>query len=122
PTNPWYGPRQAALMDLFGRANAAAFDRRGFSYFNRDVYDFFYPGYVDGWPTALGALGMTYEQASPRGLVLKRSDGDELTYGDAILHHFTAAITTAATAARSRERILRDYLAFRREGIDRGRQ
>lgn len=122
PTNPWYGPRQAALMDLFGRANAAAFDRRGFSYFNRDVYDFFYPGYVDGWPTARGALGMTFEQASPRGLVLKRSDGDELTYGDAVLHHFTAAITTAATAARNRERILRDYLAFRREGIEHGRQ
>jgi hypothetical protein len=37
-----------------------------------------------------------------------------------VLQHFTAAITTAETAARNRERILRDYLAFRREGIELG--
>ncbi|MEX2465345.1 MAG: M14 family zinc carboxypeptidase [Gemmatimonadota bacterium] len=122
PTNPWYGERQIALMDVFGRANAAAFDRRGFAYFNRNVYDLFYPGYVDGWPTGHGALGMTYEQASARALVLLRDDGDLLTYGDGVLHHFTAAITTAETAARNRERILRDYLAFRREGIEMGQQ
>jgi hypothetical protein len=122
PENPWYGERQIALMDVFGRANAEAFDRRGFAYFNRDVYDLFYPGYVDGWPLGQGALGMTYEQASARALVLERSDGDLLTYGDGVLHHFTAAITTAATAARNRERILRDYHGFRREGIEMGRQ
>ena len=122
PTNPWYGARQIALMDVFGRANAAAFDRRGFAYFNRNVYDLFYPGYVDGWPTGHGALGMTYEQASARALVLQRDDGDLLTYGDGVLHHFTAALTTAETAARNRDSILRGYLAFRREGIEMGRQ
>src|SRR5690606_30990868 len=84
-------------------------------------YDLFYPGYVDGWPTGHGALGMTYEQASARALVLLRSDGDLMTYGDGVLHHFTAAITTAETAARNRERIVRDSLAFRREGIELGR-
>jgi hypothetical protein len=121
PANPWYGDRQVALMDVFGRANASVFDLRGFAYFNRDVYDLFYPGYVDMWPMNHGALGMTYEQASARALVLRRDDGDVLTYGDGVLHHFTAAITTAETAARNRERILRDYLAFRREGIEMGR-
>jgi hypothetical protein len=120
PENPWYGERQIALMDVFGRANATAFDQRGFAYFNRDVYDLFYPGYVDMWPMSHGALGMTYEQASARALVLKRDDGDLLTYGDGVLHHFTAAITTAETSARNRESILRDYLAFRREGIELG--
>ena len=122
PENPWYGERQIALMDVFGQANAAEFDRQGFAYFNRDVYDLFYPGYVDMWPMNHGALGMTYEQASARALVLRRSDGDLLTYGDGVLHHFTAAITSAHTAAVNRERILRDYLAFRREGIELGRQ
>jgi hypothetical protein len=122
PSNPWFGERQIALMDVFGRANATAFDRRGFPYFNRDVYDLFYPGYVDMWPMSHGALGMTFEQASPRGLVLERDDGDLLTYAQGVLHHFTAAITTAETAARNRERILRDYLAFRREGLALGQQ
>ena len=120
PTNPWFGQEQIQLMDVFGRANAAAFDRRGFAYFNRDVYDMFYPGYVDMWPTSHGALGMTYEQASARALVLRRSDGDLLTYGDGVLHHFTAAIASAHTAPVNRQRILRDYLAFRRDGLARG--
>ena len=122
PSNPWYGERQVALMDVFGRANAAAFDRRGFAYFNRDVYDLFYPGYVDMWPMSHGALGMTYEQASARALVFRQNDGDLLTYGDGVLHHFTAALATMETAARNRERILADWLAFRREGIELGRR
>lgn len=117
PSNPWFGETQIALMDVFGQAIAAVFDRRGFSYFNRDVYDLFYPGYLDMWPMSHGALGMTYEQASARALVLRRSDGDLLTYGDGVLHHFTAAIQTAETAARHRERILRGYLEFRQGGI-----
>jgi hypothetical protein len=120
PSNPWYGERQIALMDVFGRANASAFDARGFAYFNRDVYDLFYPGYVDMWTMSHGALGMTFEQASPRALMLQRSDGDLLTYREGVLHHFTAAVTTAATAARNRDQILRDWLAFRRAGIAAG--
>jgi hypothetical protein len=122
PANPWFGERQIALMDVFGAANAAAFDQRGFAYFNRDVYDLFYPGYVDMWVMSHGALGMTFEQASPRALVLEQSDGNLLTYGDGVLHHFTAAMTTAVTAAQHRERILRDFLAFRREGIALGQR
>ncbi len=123
PSNPWFTERQIQLMDVFGEATARAFDARGFAYFNRDTYDLFYPGYVDMWPTTHGALGMTYEQASPRGLVLRKSDGTLLSYGDGVTHHFTAAIQTFVTAARNRERILRDYLAFRQDGVrgsDRG--
>ena len=122
PTNPWSGERQIALMDVFGAAVAARFDQRGFAYFNREIFDLFYPGYVDMWPMGHGALGMTYEQASARALRLRRSDGDLLTYGDGVLRHFTAALETALTAARHRERILRDYLAFRREGVAKGRR
>ena len=116
PSNPWMAPAQHKLMEEFGRANARRFDERGFAYFNREVYDSFYPGYGVSWPIAQGAIGMTFEQASARGLVWRRRDGADLTYDDGILHHFTAAITTADTAARNRERILRDFVAFR-QGI-----
>ena len=47
-------------------------------------------------------VGMTYEQASARGLSFRRQDGTLLTYKDAVTHHFTAAVTTAVTAARNR--------------------
>ena len=122
PANPWLTDQQLALMDVFGAANASTFDRRGFTYFNRDTYDAFYPGYMDMWPMIHGALAMTYEQASARALVLRRDDGDLLTYADGVLHHFTAAIQTAETAALNRERILTEYLAFRRGAIILGRE
>jgi hypothetical protein len=120
PINPHVTRSQTASFELFGRANAARFDERGFSYFVRESYDEFYPGYGESWPIFQGAVGMTYEQASPRGLVWKRTDGDLLTYRDAIVRHFTAAMTTAATAAKHRERLVRDFFDYRRSAAMEG--
>jgi hypothetical protein len=121
PGNPWTTDAQTALLERVGRRNADAFDERGFPYFVREVYDAFYPGYGVSWPMAQGALGMTFEQASARGLVYRRPDGSLLTYGDGVLHHFTAALTTAHTAATNREEILREFLDFRSTAVDLGR-
>jgi hypothetical protein len=120
PINPHITKSQRASLELFGRANADRFDERGFAYFVRESYDEFYPGYGDSWPLFQGAIGMTYEQASARGLEWKRTDGDTLTYRDGVVHHFTAAIATAATAARNRERLLGNFLEYRRSAVEEG--
>lgn len=120
PINPHYTKAQIAGFDLFGRANAARFDQRGWPYYIREVYDGFYPGYGDSWPMLHGSIGMTYEQASARALSFARTDGTTLTFRDGVMHHFNAAITTALTAARSRERLVRDYLDFRRSAVTEG--
>jgi hypothetical protein len=120
PLNPHITKSQQASFELFGKANAAKFDERGFAYFIRENYDSFYPGYGESWPIFHGAIGMTYEQASARGLRWLRTDGDELTYRDGVLHHFTSAITTAATAAKNRERLVRDFLEYRRSAAQEG--
>jgi hypothetical protein len=120
PLNPHITPAQVAAFDLFGRANAARFDARGFAYFVREDYDSFYPGYGESWPIFHGAIGMTYEQASARGLRVRRTDGDVLTFRDGVVRHFTAAITTAATAARHRERLVRGFLDYRRSAVREG--
>jgi Zinc carboxypeptidase len=122
PLNPHITKAQASWFQTFGRANAERFDARGFAYFIREVYDSFYPGYGESWPIFQGAVGMTYEQASARGLVFRRDDELLLTYRDGILHHFTAAITTAETAARHREKLLRDFLEYRRSAVTEGEQ
>ena len=122
PINPQITEAQRRWFTEFGRVNASEFDRRGFPYFVREVYDSFYPGYGESWPIFHGAIGMTYEQASARGLAFRRADGTLLTYKDGVTRHFTAAITTAATAARNREKLLRDFLEFRRSAIRMGQQ
>lgn len=120
PLNPHITASQNTWLETFGRANAARFDERGFPYFIREVYDSFYPGYGESWPLFQGAIGMTYEQASTRGLAWRREDGSLLTYRDAVRHHFTAAITTAFTAASNRRQLLSDFLEYRRSAVTEG--
>lgn len=117
PVNPLMTADQHKWLTTFGRANGDVFDGRGFAYFTREVYDAFYPGYGDSWPVFHGAIGMTYEMPSARGLRFKRSDGVVMTYRDGVLRHFTSAITTAITAARNRETMLRDFLEYRRSAV-----
>ena len=120
PINPHITKDQQKWFDAFGRANAATFDGRGFAYFTREVYDSFYPGYGESWPILQGAIGMTYEQASARGLRIRRDDDTTLSYYDGLLHHFTAAITTAHTAAKNRAAIVRDFYEYRRSAVAQG--
>ena len=120
PANPHFAESQHAWHDRIGRAIAAKFDEQGVAYFVREVYDSFYPGYGETWPMLHGAVGMTFEQASARGLVYRRTDETTLTYLDGIRHHFTAGLATTATAARARETMLRDYLEFRRAAVRAG--
>jgi len=103
--------------DIFAASNAAAFDASGWSYFRREGYDEFYPGYGVSWPTLIGAAGMTYEQASSSGGAIRRTDGTILTLRDAAHHHYTAAWATLVTSARRRGERVRDYLGFRRGAV-----
>ncbi|MGH7664539.1 MAG: M14 metallopeptidase family protein [Gemmatimonadaceae bacterium] len=106
--------------DIYAAANATAFDEFGWSYFRREGYDEFYPGYGVSWPILTGAVGMTYEQASSRGGAIRRDDGTILTLREAAHHHYTAAWATLTTSAlRARERV-RSYLDFRRSAITDG--
>jgi hypothetical protein len=120
PANPYITPKQFEWLTKMGRENARRFDERGFEYFVREVFDSYYPGYGESWPIFQGAIGMTFEQASPRGLRYRREDKTLLTYREGVVHHFTAAITTAETAARNREAILRDFLDYRRSAVQDG--
>jgi hypothetical protein len=106
-------------LELFGRANAAAFDRYGWLYYSRDVYDLYYPGYYDTWPSLTGAIGMTFETdgGGHRGVLWRRPDGTLLSLRDGIAKHFVASLATIeATASRSTERV-RDFLGFRRRAL-----
>jgi Zinc carboxypeptidase len=120
PVNPHITQSQRRAWDLFGRANGARFDQRGWAYFIAEVYDAFYPGYGDSWPTFNGSIGMTYEQPSARALSFARDDGTVMTYRDGVMRHANAAITTVITAARNRERLVREFLDYRRSAIAEG--
>lgn len=123
-------PRNAHLpeevetwLDTFGKANAAEFTRRGWTFFVAEHFDLFYPAYGDSWPSLNGAIGMTYEMAGGgrAGLAIDRDDASTLTLNDRVLRHYTTAMTTLRTAAENRERLLRHTYQAAREQIDEGR-
>jgi hypothetical protein len=103
--------------DIFAAGIGGAFDRNGWSFFRREGYDEFYPGYGISWPLLAGAVGMTFEQASSAGGAIRRSDGTVLTLQDAARQHYTAAWATLVTTARRARERARDYLAFRQTAI-----
>ncbi len=122
PINPNYPPHVLAWGERFGAANAGAFDRHGWQYFTAESYDLFYPGYGDSWPSLLGAIGMTYEQAGGgrAGLVYERNDGTYLTLHDRAQHHRTSGQATLRAAATGKSTLLGDYAEFHRNvGRDR---
>ncbi len=96
-------------MDRFAAVYAEAFDSSGVDYATRDQYDYFYPGYTDGYQVFQGALGMLYEQGSSRGLALTRPDRSTRTLSDALGQQYTAAWTAASFVASQRETLLREY-------------
>jgi hypothetical protein len=120
PYNPNLTPAQRQSLTLFGKNNARWFDKYGFDYFTREQYDDFYPGYGATWPLFYGALAMTYEQSSVRGLTIRRSDDTLLTFRDSVRHHFVAGISTLETAAQHREELLTAFYRYRVTAVEEG--
>src|SRR6266702_212503 len=110
-------PQTTKWFETYGRGNAAAFDRYGWQYFVRGVFDFFYPGYWDEGATFQGASGMTYETDGGPQYNLRRDDGTISTFRDGIAHHFVASLATLETTAKNRQARLQDYYEFRRSAM-----
>ena len=106
---------------IYGQANAAAFDAKGWSYWSGERFDLFYPGYGDSWPSLNGAIGMTYEQAGQMGVRVKRSDETTLTLKDRLEHHSATSFATLKATAAHREARLRDFTSFFTQSMDEGR-
>ena len=116
PINPIYPAYVLEWGKRFGQANASAFDARGWPYYTAEAFDLFYPGYGDSWPSLVGAIGMTYEQAGhgAAGLAIAREQGDTLTLHDRAEHHRTSGQATLRAAAAGKSRLLLDYAAGQR--------
>ena len=77
-------------FDIFAAAHGAAFDTHGWSYFRREGYDSFYPGYGEGWPMLTASVGMLFEAASSAGGAVQRNDGALRTLHQAAWEHYSA--------------------------------
>ena len=107
-------PFQKKFQDLIGKNHAKYFDKQGWLYFTKQRFDLLYPSYGDTYPTYLGAIGMTYEQAGGgrAGLGIENDENITLTLKDRIEHHYTTGISTVEIAALNKTALNENYQQF----------
>ena len=117
-------PWQVEFQEIAGRYNAEQFDQYGWLYFTKEVFDLFYPGYGDTYPTFNGAIGMTYEMPGhgESGLAILRDKGDTLTLSKRIDMHYTTSMATLKAAYEQREKLISNFTDYFQDRIDKERK
>jgi len=107
---PWQRNFQVSI----GKNHAKYFDKNGWLYFTKEVFDLFYPSYGDTYPVYNGSIGMTYEQAgnSSGGLDVKVNKDDTLKLTDRIAHHFTTSMSTIEIASANAMKLNQEFKKY----------
>ncbi len=114
PLHDYITAWQRDFQTRVGQNHARYFDRNGWLYFTKEVFDLFYPSYGDTYPMFTGAIGMTYEQAghSTAGRAVLTSAGDTLTLHDRILHHLTTSRSTIEIASQNAAALVENFRKY----------
>lgn len=114
PFHPVITDWQRSFQETIGRNHARYFDANGWLYFTGQVFDLFYPGYGDTYPTYNGAIGMTYEQGGSgrAGLGVETAEGDTLTLAMRIAGHYTTSMSTVEVASAHAAELAAEFEAF----------
>ena len=105
---------QRNFQTQIGKNHAKYFDKEGWLYFTRESFDLLYPSYGDTYPTFMGSIGMTYEQAGHgrAGLGIQTDEGEVLTLKDRALHHLTTGISTVEISSKNAEQLNTEFKEF----------
>lgn len=122
PINPLITNGTLKAFSDFGQAIGKAFDARGYDYFQGEIFDSFYPGYGEAWPTLHGAVGLLFEQGSARGLQYQKRDGRLLRHRDAVLHQTVAALAVLEQTRDHHQDYLRLFYQNRKAPLDNYRE
>lgn len=107
-------PFQRDFQTRIGKNNAKYFDQNGWLYFTGERFDLLYPSYGDTYPTYMGAIGMTYEQAGHgmAGLGIQTNEAAVLTLKDRLEHHFTTGISTVEVASQNSDELSANFRKY----------
>jgi hypothetical protein len=105
---------QKDFQVTIGKNHAKYFDKNGWLYFTKEVFDLFYPSYGDTYPIYNGAIGMTYEQGGggAGGLGALTDEDDTLTLSDRAMHHFTTSMSTIEIASLNAGALVKEFRKY----------
>ncbi|MBJ2175828.1 zinc carboxypeptidase [Aureibaculum sp. A20] len=105
---------QREFQAEIGKNHAKYFDKNGWLYFTKEVFDLLYPSYGDTYPMYNGAIGMTYEQGGSgrAGLGIITAEDDVLTLKDRIAHHYTTGLSTIEMASLNANKLQQEFVTY----------
>lgn len=118
PFHEIISPWQREFQTQIGKNHAKYFDKEGWLFFTRERFDLLYPSYGDTYPTYMGAIGMTYEQAGHgrAGLGINTDEGYELTLVDRVAHHTTTGLSTVEISSQNAKKLNEEFTKFYQSG------
>ncbi len=114
PFHEIISPFQREFQTQIGKNHAKYFDQEGWLFFTRERFDLLYPSYGDTYPTFMGAIGMTYEQAGHgrAGLGINTDEGFELTLVNRVAHHTTTGLSTVEMGSKNAAKLNSEFKKF----------
>nr|WP_321233526.1 M14 family metallopeptidase [uncultured Psychroserpens sp.] len=105
---------QRDFQTQIGKNHSKYFDAEGWLYFTRERFDLLYPSYGDTYPTFMGAIGMTYEQAGHgrAGLGILNDEDNVLSLVDRLTHHTTTGLSTVEISSKNAEKLNIEFAKF----------
>lgn len=115
-------PWQREFQMSIGKNNAKYFDKNGWLFFTKEIFDLYYPSYGDTYPIYNGAIGMTYEQAGggSAGLGVLKREGDTLSLYDRLIHHYTTGISTIEISSLNAAKLVKEFRKFFNDAAAKG--
>ena len=117
PLNRNFPEYLAEWQQEFGRDQAAAFDSRGWTYYNGEWADNWYPGYGSSWGKLIGAVAILYEQAGLTEDGIRRPEGTVITYHEAAHHQAVSSWANLQSLFENRDTLRRGFLEDRRSVV-----
>ncbi len=103
--------------EILGKASAKAFDKTGWSYYIKDSFDYYFPGYLDSHTGLSGAIGITHETDGGKELLNAREDGSISSLREGAAKHMTTALACIQAASGQKQELMSDWAAFKRKAV-----
>jgi hypothetical protein len=114
PLNDHFPEYLHAWQAKFGQDQATAFDSNGWTYYNGEWADNWYPGYGSSWGKLIGAVAILYEQASFAENGIRRPEGTVITYHEAVHHQAVSSWSNLETLFEHRDELQQGFVDDRR--------
>lgn len=107
-------PFQRDFQTQIGKNHARYFDAEGLLFFTRERFDLLYPSYGDTYPTFMGSIGMTYEQAGHgrAGLGITTGEGYVLTLKERAANHTITGLSTVEMGSKNAQQLNTEFRKF----------